>query len=283
MMKLPIDKQKSTKRTRHSRHWKLYLIGGLFSASSLTGCGGGANDSTFLADFTNQMAVPTPSQAVRDAFNMYDADKRRRAVSLLSQAPFGGEAPYLRTYRLLLDDPDPTVRAACLQALGLHGDPSDVEKMLPSLRDDVPYVRWEAAKALIKIHNPMAIDELIVRLERDEDVDVRMASAQALGQYPTRRVFDTLVTALDDVNFGVVDTAHQSLMTLTGQDLSTDGRDWLAMADETGRELFANQQAFTYQPYAAPPSILDRMQFWTEQTPPEPQTPTGLDQPDSSS
>ncbi len=91
-------------------------------------------------------------------------------------------------------------------------------------------------------------------------------------------MFDVLLGALNDHEFGVVNAAHESLTTLTGQDIGTDSRDWLAWSQKHRQELFKQQQRYTYQPYDAPPSLLDKMRFWDKQKPVTPREPVGLEE-----
>ena len=242
----------------------------------MVGCASQSGQS-WLADALEPLMPPTPSEAARDAFNVYDADKRRRAVALLSASPFGGEAPYVKTYRLLIDDHDATVRAACAKALGMHGSVEDTALIEPLLRDRAAFVRWEAAQALQRIHDPSVANSLMQRVKDDEDADVRMAAAAALGQYPQPAVFDVLVGALVDRDFGVVSAAHQSLVTLTGRTFGYEPADWLAWANDNRGSLFAGQQQYTYMPYDQPPGLLDKMQFWREREVPQPQSPAGVE------
>ena len=95
-------------------------------------------------------------------------------------------------YRLLMDDPDATVRAACIKALGAHGTVDDALLIIPRLKDEAAFVRWQAAKSLQRIHHEQAVGPLLDAMKSDEDVDVRMAAADALGQYPRPAVFDAL-------------------------------------------------------------------------------------------
>lgn len=237
-----------------------------------------------FADFVQSLMPPSPSQVAREAFNVYDADLRRRSVSLLSSSHFGHEEPYLRMYRLLIDDQDPTVRAACAHALGLHGTTDDAPVLIALLRDDTGFVRWEAAKALQKIHHADAAVPLMNVLAHDLDTDVRIAAAQALGQYPTRPVFNALVGALTDHNFAVVQSAAESLSLLTGQDLGTDGGPWLDFSYAHSADLFTDRRQYTYMPYQEPPGKLDKIKFWDKPEPVLPQTPVGLnDSPPSDS
>ncbi len=242
----------------------------------LGACAGGNNGGDVFAEFINSMMPPTPSQVAREAFNVYDADLRRRSVALLSSSSFGHEEPYLRMYRLLIDDQDPTVRAACAHALGLHGTTQDAPTLIAMLKDNTGFVRWEAAKALQKIHHDGAVLPLIDVLGHDEDADVRLAAAQALGQYPTRPVFNALVGALTDHNFGVVQSAAVSLSLLTGQDIGTDGGPWLDFAYANSADLFKDQRPYTYMPYQEPPGKLDKIKFWDKPQPVHPQPPVGL-------
>lgn len=247
---------------------------GTFAAfGSLGGC---ANFDREWARLSADIMPPTPSEAARDVFNISDADKRRNGIALLSAARFGGEAAYLRMYRLLIDDPDATVRAACIKALGDHGELEDVPRIIPRLRDEAPFVRWEAAKALQKIHHTDAIVPLMDATIKDEDDDVRMAAAYALGQYPERRVFDVLVGALDDPNYAVSAAARQSLQTMTGQSLSLNAADWIRFADDAKGNLFAAQKQYVWQPYEPPEKWTDTIQFWKTREIPSPRPPRGL-------
>ena len=242
------------------RWFMTWMLAGAATLAALGGCAGGASDDdAFLAG----LLAPSPGETAREAFNVYDADRRRNAVNLLSGATWGGEAPYLRTYRLLINDPDPTVRAAALRAIGRHGGIEDLPAILPYLTDRTAFVRWEAAMATQRLHHESAIDPLIKVLGEDEDADVRQAAANALAQYPQPKVFQALVGALNDDDYGVVEEAEHSLNLLTGQNLGQDGAAWLAWAD--GRQdLFAQQQTYFYPQFEKPITFGDRVKFWQQ-------------------
>lgn len=242
---------------------------------SATGC---SADKAPMQGLVEAISPETPGQVARDAFNVYDADVRRESVNKLAAAKFGGEPPYLRLYRLLIDDPDPTVRAACTKALGLHGEAQDVKLLIPRARDEATAVRWEAAKALQKLHDPAAIDPLSTMLVNDEDPDVRQAAATALGQYATIAVYNQLVGALDDHSYSVVDSARNSLVTLTGYDFGTSGADWLIFANKNSQARFDQRKQYTWQPFVKPRTFWNKMQFWKKRAaPPEPQIPRGME------
>lgn len=248
---------------RISRPW---VVAAPLLVMIITGCADGGRLSL----------TPTrPADVARNAFNLHDADLRRRSVVDLANAPFGGEEPYVRMYRMLADDPDATVRAAAVKALGQHGEVEDAALIAERLRDEAPFVRWQAARALQKIHDPSVAPALIAALGTDEDVDVRMAAARALGQYPQPAVVQALVAALDDGNFGVVRAAHGSLRTLTGRDLGIDPRPWLQWTRANPQSLFERQRPYGWRPYAESPGLIERTQFWRK---PDPQRipPRGL-------
>lgn len=236
---------------------------------ALTGC-----SPKDITEALPDLTPPKPSQVAREAFNVYDADLRRRSINLLSASPFGGEDPYVRTYRLLLDDPDPTVRAAAAKALGLHGDASDVDRMIPRLQDEATFVRWEIANSMRQLHNPSAVKPLMDAVTEDDDPDVRMAAAEALGQYRQRRVYNALVGALEDEHYSVVFAANRSLRNMTGETLGSDGVEWIDLAESRPSDtLFANAQPYTWQPYNEPDTFVRKMKFWKkdpEVIPPQP-------------
>ncbi len=251
------------------------------------GCGGDQSES-ILADLIGSFTTPTPTEAALDMFNLYDADKRCRGVNLIADSPFGGEPEYVRLYRLLLGrtatsekipmDKEPIVQAAAIRALARHGDVDDVELILPLLTESNSfYVRWEAVKALQRIHNHIAVEPLVVAMLNDSDHDVRSAAAFALGQYPVLRVFDALVGALSDRNYGVVESAHQSLCRLTGNDYGAEGTDWLMWAEDRRATLFEFREPYSYVPFRDPPNLSDKLGAWAgkRRTPPKPQRPIG--------
>jgi hypothetical protein len=249
----------------------------VLGASLLAGCTLDRSPGASVAEELNLAETEDPQQIVEGAFDPNDADQRRRSVIAIATGPYAGEAPYPRLYRLLLDDPDPTVRAAAVAALGRHGGGEHAEPIAGLLEDNSDFVRWEAARALQRLHNLAAVEALKGAVQTDEAADVRMAAAKALGQYPRRDVFDVLIGGLGDLNHGVVQRARASLRTLTGQSFEADPGRWLAWADKNRGRLFENGRVYMYQPYQAPPGLLARtLLFWRYPRPRVEQTPVGL-------
>jgi hypothetical protein len=255
------------------------VLAGALLFAGLAGCD---SDREFK-ELKETFVPPTPGEVARDAFSL-DPDARRRSIATLSGAIFGGEQPYVKLYRLMVSpygangEKDATVRAAAVSALGLHGTPDDVPLICDRLTDpkEEPYVKWEAAKALQKLHNPIAIGPLIAGVKDDQE-DVRMASAYALGQYPDPRVFDELMFLLDDQNFGVVGYANLSLQTLTGQDIEADGVEWLRFQKAHPNNLFEKQRPYKWQPFNKPPGFFRKMKFWDPVKPKGPELPKGME------
>lgn len=247
--------------------WPLSLA--LFALITLAGCSHNhpvVSVYDALGDLINS-EPPSAITAVDMAFNQDNADDRREGIGWLAIAPYGGEEEYLAGYRLFISDPDPGVRAAAAMALGLHGTVADAQLLAMLVNDDDAQVRWVAADALRKVHNPVVIPSLLDRLNPDieEDTDTRIAAALALGQYPDRIVFSRLVTTLEQNRFSVVNAAYRSLKLLTGHDAGLDPSAWNNWAADKA-DPFANQQPYTYRAYHPTRGWFDAyVTFWNNQ------------------
>ncbi|MEM9020847.1 MAG: HEAT repeat domain-containing protein [Planctomycetota bacterium] len=265
------------------KSWPDHLAGWVMAlglCALMLGCkstGSGEGDGFFDDAFTS---APSPVEAVAMATDTTDPDRRRQGILWLSAAPFGGEGVYLELYRLFHNDPNPNVRAASARALGLHGTTDDAALLMLLVEDEDSFTRWQAANGLRMIHNLAAVDPLVGRLDplAEEDPNVRCCAADALGQYPSITVLNSLIVALEDRDFSVVEAARGSLRTLTGHDAGLDPRAWAAWSSENANNLFDNQQPYTYQPYTRPRYWVDYISFWDEIYRDEPpRVPTGLE------
>ena len=241
----------------------------LLAVACLGGCAsdGGFNYDMVYEGLFGDEPPPSPTQAVAMMFDREDADARRKGITWLAASPFGGEEEYLKSYRLFITDPDANVRASTAKALGAHGTVGDAMLLVLLLSDEDSLVRWQAADALRKVHNPQAIPALVQRLDPDveEDADTRTAAAQALGQYPDRVVFTRMVFGLTDRSYSVVNAARLSLIQLTGHDAGLDPRDW---SDWSARstDLFQGQTAYTYETYQPTRDWFDTyVTFWNNE------------------
>lgn len=222
---------------------------------------------------------PSPGEAARMMQDQYDPDRRREGTVWISNAPFGGVDIYVENYRVIIElESDPTVKAAAIRALGRHGTPDDAPMIGRHLGDENEYVRWEAAKALQRLHNPAVAPALRDALRNeDERSETRVAAAIALAQYPRDSVFQSLLGALDARELSVNAAAEQSLNTLTGESFDMDRIAWTRwyMEQSPGRR-FANQQEYLFPTYHRDVTLLERLAFWAPRTFEQPATPAGL-------
>jgi HEAT repeat protein len=184
-----------------------------------------------------------PGNSARKMEDSASADNRREAINELVERDFAKRPPYTLRYRQLAEsDPDFTVRAVAIRALNRARDNGATPVFIKALDDDNELIRLEAAKALVNLPDRAAIPMLLKHLEpthstgviergqpvlREENKDVRIACADALKHYPTLDVARTLVTTLDNREFGVAWQARQSLRNLTKQDFHYNEAAWL--------------------------------------------------------
>ncbi len=257
-------------RTRIVFTIEAFIIAVLAACSSM---------SSDFDDMQEQIMPPSPTEAAIDMVNPYNPEKRRNGTVLIANAPFGGAEPYVNMYAdKVQHEDDPLALAAAVQALGRHGMPEHAPLLAAHLTHESRQVRWEAAKALQRIHNPEVVSALIsVVHERREDVDVRVAAADALGQYPEDRVFQALISAevLGDRELTLNHAAQVSLFALTGQDFGDDQAAWFEWYNSM-EEPFAGQQPYIYPIYARSETMMEKVAFWSKPTWEVPQQPAGL-------
>ena len=265
-----------------SRWWVRSEAGAIaLAAAALTGC------DTMSQDFNDLAASikPTsPTEAAKDMLDPYDADKRRTGTVLISNAPWGGTEVYVKAYRdMVLNERDPIVKATAIRALARWGTPEDAIIIAghdgANLTAESVQVRWEAAKGLQRLHNPVVVPYLLATMSRDsERTDVRVATASALAQYPEDRVFQGLVAALDARELAVNTTAELSLHTLTGESFGMDRSAWLLWYGQATKQggAFAGQSDYFYPTYWREDTFWEKMAFWSSRHFEKPNQPAGL-------
>ncbi len=259
-------------RRVHRRMVGLVLVG-FCALSGIVGCDTMRQD---IGEFS--LGSTTPSEAARMMMDTTDPDNRRLGTVLISNSIFGGNDIYVSWYRDSVEsEPNPLVRAVAVSALGRHGTPQDAVPIALRLDDEQFQVRWEAAKSLQRLHNPDVVPVLLATVRNeDEDSDIRVAAANALGQYPQDRVFQTLVAALDTTQLSINEAARTSLNTLTGQDHGLDPATWLQWYNDV-RNPFAGQQEYLYPTYQRDETFLEKLAFWSSKTYEQPAPPAGLE------
>ena len=195
----------------------------------------------------------TPEQALQLMNNPTRADARREGIAaLVTRWDFGKKPPYPHLYQQIAQhDPDPIVRAMAIRALNICRDSSATKIFITGLGDENEQIRLESAKALANIPDPDSIHPLLDRLAGTrtimtpdghrqvvaESKDIRIAAADALRQYRTVDVARSLISYLNEQDFGVAWQSRQSLIRLTGQDLHYDEAAWLQYIVGPGKPL----------------------------------------------
>lgn len=223
--------------------------------------------------FMEALRGPPPALAAEWAIDPYDADKRFRGTLLLANAVFAGQPVYMRLFTDNAKDADPAVRGAALRAIANHGTPEQAGILVEALKDEDASVRLEAARGLQRLHAPPAVDALMGRLKPDveDEPRVRAEAAEALGQYPERRVLQALIAALADRQLLVNDAASRSLQTLTGQNFGFAQASWVEWLRGAGDPFVAGAV------YEFP--AFSRDKFWYEYFPFFPPPPNEVSRP----
>lgn len=182
-----------------------------------------------IGDLVDLAIGDTPFNAAKALIDPNSPDLRRKAIVKLSNKEFGRQDPYLKQYeQMARSDTDQSVRAMAIRALNRGRDKRAVPLFLGALEDKNDHIRLEAAKALANVPDASAVGPLIRHLDNpDENLDVRIACADALRQYQTTEVAQALVRGLRDRNFGVSWQARRSLQLMTGHDYRYDAVAWL--------------------------------------------------------
>lgn len=134
---------------------------------------------SFLADPDPLVRWEAASALARSAQNLEKAHVLQRVLGRDGSAPLtAGEL--LAWMRQGLADPNPVLREAVADALGLWPYQAAVELLLKALADDAPEVRASAARSLGRL-GAMETAGSLLRLLQDPSIWVRQAAADALG------------------------------------------------------------------------------------------------------
>jgi len=174
-----------------------------------------------------------------EAKKLYESnpDHRRSGIIYLSDRSPGRRDPYWKQYEIMARlDNDPAVRSMAIRAMNRSRDKRGIAVFVAALEERNESVRLEAAKGLANNPEASAAPQLIRHLDSlDENVDVRVACADALRLYRTAEVAQALVRALRDRNFGIAWQARKSLQLMTGKDFRYDTAAWLTHLSGTSK------------------------------------------------
>jgi hypothetical protein len=245
---------------------------------ALAGPGGCAQVSSDVNSLGEGLFPPTPGEAGRWASDMTNPENQRRGIMLLATASFGGNAQYMALYEFYITEPsiDPLVKAASIEALSRHASPKHGALIAKQLTSQYSQVRMAAAKGLQRVHDPAVADAMWkLLIEPEEDQDVRVELAIALGQYPRDDVFQALCTALDQRELAVNLAAADSLRLLTAQDFNLDRRLWLSWYGSS-KQPFRHEVPYYYPTFQRALGLGDYLMFWSIPTFEVPGVPAGL-------
>lgn len=223
------------------------------------------------------MQGATPTQAAEWALDEYNANNRYRGTMYLATKPWGGSPEYMQLYVDAITDEDAGVRSAGVRGLALHGGPDHVPLILETLTDTDTIVRLDSARALQRLHSPLAVEPLMAAIQEQREPSelVRAEAADALGQYAEPRVVDALIAILSDTNLGVNTATRRSLRTLTGQDFELDISAWVTWVD--GREnIFRARSAYVYPAFWRERMLVEYLPFVPQPPVEEASLPVGF-------
>lgn len=253
------------------------ITGGLLCALCLSANVGCQTITDDFADATSSIFPPSPTEAAQMMMDPHDADRRREGMNWIGNSPFGGSEVYVRTYRDAVEhEENELALVEAIRALSRHGLPEDAPLIARHLNHENEQVRWQAARGLQRLHNPVVVNDLLTRLrDETEEPDVRIAAATAVGQYAQDRVFQALVAALLTRHLAINVAAKDSLVTLTNHDFGLESRDWIAWYNQQSQP-FAEQQEYLYPTYQRDYSWFEKLVLWSPKMQEQPAPPTGL-------
>lgn len=192
-------------------------VGCLLVVVTTTGCG-----------FMDRFRGTSPARAA-ERMESTSADTRVRGINEMVDRKFGKAPPYTTRYeQIARTDSDYLVRATAIRALNRSRDASATGLFITALGDPNAKVRLEGAKALVRLPDERAVGPLLSLLNNpDEEKDVRIAAAHALGSYKQLQVARSLAATLNGRDFGLAWQSRWSLRRMLKTDLRYDETAWL--------------------------------------------------------
>jgi HEAT repeat protein len=185
--------------------------------------------TTFL---TPAMRIDTIKQFARQS-NGTDSEEQRKLTDQLA--------------RQIQIESDPLVRKAIIDAVAEFRTPLAPQILQAGLNDSNADVRLACCRALGPRAEALSVANLATVLRDDEDPDVRVAAAEALGKIKSDAAMTALVVAIDDRDPALQYVGMQSLKSISGKDYGGDVAAWRLLA--TGGN----------PPPPKPPSIAERL------------------------
>jgi hypothetical protein len=120
----------------------------------------------------------------------------------------------------------PLARAAAAKSLRHYDLPEARQALRKATTDSSPMVRVEAARSLGALAGSEAVEVLAQMAKSDDDVDVRLAACQTLGDLRDPQCNDHLLECLLDRDVAVTEAACKGLRANTGVDMAANYEAW---------------------------------------------------------
>lgn len=137
---------------------------------------------SFIARQLDNFKIPIDG-LLEPLLDLDDAQVRYWAIILLARHGEGGRL-HAQIARMA-EDPDPMIRKAVVQTLGMLGASREALTVLKLLYDDIAFVRVHAVKALARFNRPDFAGSLVAMLG-DPEWRVRLAAKEALSSMEQR-------------------------------------------------------------------------------------------------
>lgn len=129
------------------------------------------------------------------------------------------------------NEPDPLVRQAIQETIAEYETPLAQNVLLAGLQDNETDVRLACCRKLAGRSELVVVNSLRQVIEKDENLDVRLAAVEALGKIPSTESVSALAVALKDRDPALQYAGVQSLKAISGQDLGNDVKAWQQYAE----------------------------------------------------
>jgi HEAT repeat protein len=184
---------------------------------------------------------------------------RSDAIAAFAMKSKGVDSPEQREItdqlaRQIQIEPDPLVRESIVRAISEFNTPMAQQVLEAGLADQDEIVRvacceeiGERAAAGVEGIGPNSVAALASALRSDQDLDIRLAATEALGNIKSPEAIKALAAALDDRDPALQYVGVQSMKSITGKDYGPDVQTW--------RQVAAGQTPAE----PAPPSVAERV------------------------
>ncbi len=190
----------------------------------VAGCGYGPPPG----EKTAQLFLGSRPDEARAELDSTEGQRRRWAIIRLARCGNPADAPRLAGALDPAREPVPLNRATAAGALRILGNPVAVPALIQALRDPDPTVRAEALRALGTLQARSERPAIERALRADPAPSARVEAAYALRRLADLEALPALALALEDPDESVVFAAHDALQQISGAQRPPHRRHWEA-------------------------------------------------------